>query len=82
MFTLKNKYGNIVKTVETQREKEALEGLGYEVVSATTEQTEGVNLDNMKVAELEAFADKNGIDLSDCTNKAEKLEKIKESIKE
>lgn len=82
MFTLKNKYGNIVKTVETQREKENLEALGYEVVSATTEQTEGLNLDNVKVAELEAFAKDNGIDLSDCGNKAEKLEKIKESIKE
>ena len=80
MFTLKNKYGNIVKTVETQREKENLEALGYKVVSATTE--DKFNLDKMKVDELEAFAEKNGIDLSDCGNKAEKLEKIKNSIKE
>lgn len=78
MFTLKNKYGNIVKTVETQREKENLEALGYEVVSATTE----INLDKMKVDELEKFAADKGIDLSDCANKAEKLAKIKESIKE
>lgn len=78
MFTLKNKYGNIVKTVETQREKENLEALGYEVVSATTE----INLDKMKVEELEAFAKDKGIDLSDCANKAEKLAKIKESIGE
>lgn len=78
MFTLKNKYGNIVKTVETEREKEALEALGYKVVSATTE----INLDKMKVEELEAFAKAKDIDLSDCGNKAEKLQKIKKSIEE
>ena len=78
MFTLKNKYGNIVKTVETEREKERLESLGYEVVAATTE----LNLDNMKIDELEAFAKEKGIDLSECKNKAEKLEKIKNSIEE
>ncbi len=82
MFTLKNKYGNIVKTVETEREKGMLEDLGYKVVSATTDQTEGINLDKMKLEELEAFAKEKGIDLSDCGNKAEKLAKIKESIKE
>jgi hypothetical protein len=75
MFTLKNKYGNIVKTVETQREKENLEALGHKVVSATTE--DKFNLDKMKVDELEAFAKDKGIDLSDCGNKAEKLEKSK-----
>ena len=82
MFTLKNKYGNIIKTVETEREKENLEALGYEVVSATTEETEGLNLDKLKVDELEAFAKEKGIDLSDCANKAEKLKKIKNSISE
>ena len=78
MFTLKNKYGNIFKNVETEREKENLEALGYKVVSATTE----INLDKMKVEELEAYAAENGIDLSGCGNKTEKLAKIKESIKE
>lgn len=82
MFTLKNKYGNIVKTAETKREKENLEALGYEVVSATTEETEGINLDKLKVDELKAFAEKNGIDLAGCANKAKILEKIKNSIKE
>lgn len=82
MFTLKNKYGNIVKTVETEREKQNLKALGYEVVSATTEETEGINLDKLKVDELKAFAEKNGIDLAGCANKAEILEKIKNSIKE
>ena len=59
MFVLKNKYGNIVKTVETECEKERLESLGYEVVAATKEK---------------------GIDLSECKNKADKLNKIKNSI--
>lgn len=76
MFTLKNKYGNIVKTATTQREKEMLEALGYKEV------TEGINLDKMKVEELEAFAEGKGIDLSDCKNKAEKLAKIKQFIEE
>lgn len=76
MFILKNKYGNIVKTVATEREKENLEALGYKVVSATTE----INLDKMKVEELDEYAVKNSIDLSECKNKAEKLAKIKESI--
>ncbi len=80
MFTLKNKYGNIVKTVETEREKGMLEDLGYKVVSATTE--DKVDLNKMKVEELESFAVENGIDLSGCGNKTEKLAKIKESIKE
>lgn len=78
MFTLKNEYGNIFKTAKTERAKKNLEALGYEVVSATTE----INLDKMKVDELEKFAADKGIDLSDCANKAEKLAKIKESIKE
>ena len=74
MFTLKNKYGNIVKTVETEREKQNLEALGYEVVKP--------DLDKMKVDELEKFAKEKGIDLSDCKDKPAKLEKIKNSIEE
>lgn len=82
MFTLKNKYGNIVKTVDTEREKENLKALGYKVVSATTEQPEGFNLDKMKLEDLEKFAVDNGIDLTGCKNKLEKIAKIKEAIKE
>ena len=80
MFTLKNEYGNLVAYAETEREKEKLEAMGYKVVSATTEKTEGVNLDKMKVSELEAFAESKGIDLSECKNREEKLDKIKNSI--
>lgn len=76
MFTLKNKYGNILKHVETDREKEALLDIGYELVAATTE----TEFDKMKVSELEVFAGNNGIDLSECKNREEKLSKIKEFI--
>lgn len=78
MFTLRNKYGNILKHVETDREKEALLDMGYELVAATTE----TEFDKMKVSELEAFAENKGIDLSECKNREEKLAKIKESIGE
>lgn len=76
MFTLKNKYGNILKRVETDREKEALLDMGYELVEESGE----VDFDKMKVSELEAFAGNNGIDLSECKNREEKLSKIKEFI--
>ena len=41
-----------------------------------------INLDKMTVDELEAYAKENNISLDGCSNKAEKLAKIKESIKE
>lgn len=74
MFVLRNKYGNIVKTVKTEREKENLEALGYKV--------DEPDIDKMKVSELEALAKSKGIDLSDCKNREEKLAKIKEAIGE
>lgn len=37
MFTLKNKFGNLIQKAETVREKEKLESLGYTVISATTD---------------------------------------------
>jgi hypothetical protein len=74
MFTLRTKYGNILKHVETERKKEAFLDMGYELVSATTE----IEFDKMKVSQLEAFAENNGIDLSGCKNREEKLAKIKE----
>ena len=39
------------------------------------------SLDDMKVSELEALAKENNIDLKDCENKTEKLNKIKEMLK-
>ncbi|MBO5089457.1 MAG: hypothetical protein J6C27_00890 [Clostridia bacterium] len=81
MFTLKNKYGNIIKTVETERQRNNLIDLGYEVVSATTEGTP-LTLDEMKLEQLEAYAKEKGIDLTGCKTKPEKLAKIKEFEKE
>ena len=77
MFTLKNKYGNIVKNVETEREKEALLDKGYVLMYA---KTEALSIEKMKVSEIEAIAESNGIDLSDCKNREEKISKIRESI--
>ncbi len=76
MFTLKNEYGNVYKKVNTERERDELLKDGYTLVE------DKLDLNKMKVEELEAFAKDKGIDLSDCGNKAEKLAKIKESIKE
>ncbi len=76
MFTLKNEYGNVYKKVNTEREKDELLKDGYTLVE------DKLDLNKMKVEELEAFAKEKGIDLSECGNKAEKLAKIKESIKE
>ena len=74
MFTLKSKYGNIVKRVETEREKEMLLDMGYKLAEASAK----TDLDKMRVSELEALAESKGIDLSDCKNREEKLAKIKE----
>ena len=78
MFTLKSKYGNIVKRVETEREKEMLLDMGYKLAEASAK----TDLDKMRVSELEALAESKGIDLSDCKNREEKLTKIKEAIGE
>ena len=77
MFTLKSKFGNIVKQVESEREKEALLDKGYVLAY---EKNEAQSIEKMKVSEIEAIAESNGIDLSDCKNREEKILKIKESI--
>lgn len=73
MFKLKNKYGNIIKTVETERERDNLIDRGYKPV-----ENKPLLLDDMKVDQLEAYAAEKGIDLTGCKNKTEKLAKIKE----
>ena len=77
MFTLKSKYGNLIKRVETEREKENLLDKGYILVE---EQTKKVNLNKMRGSELKTLAESKGIDLSDCKNREEELTKIKEAI--
>ena len=74
MFKLKNKYGNVYHEVNTEREKDELLKAGYTLVE------DKVNLDKMKLEDLEKFAADNGIDLTECNNKPEKLAKIKEAI--
>lgn len=76
MFTLKNKYGNVYKKVNTERERDELLKGGYTLVEESTE----TEFDKMKVSELEALAESKGIDLSECKNREEKLAKIKEFI--
>ena len=81
MINLVNKYGNIHITTESDRKAQYLESKGYKRVEESNQgDTEGVNIDKMTVAELEAYAEINGIDLKDCSNKAEKLAKIKEAL--
>ena len=74
---LKNKYGNIVKYAENEREIERLKGMGY-----TEVEEKEIPLDDMTVPQLEAYAKERNIDLSGCKNKTEKLAKIKEFIEE
>ena len=72
---LKNKYGNIVKNAENEREIERLKGMGY-----TEVEEKEIPLDEMTVPQLEAYAKEKNIDLSGCKTKPEKLAKIKENI--
>lgn len=76
-YVMRSFYGNEIKEVDTERKRDELKELGFTVIK---EETEGVNLDKMKVSELEAFAESKGIDLSECKNREEKLDKIKNSI--
>lgn len=77
MFVLRSKFGNLIKRTENEREKEILLDMGYTFIE---EKTTEADVDKMTVPELEAFAKEKGINLSDCRNKFEKLEKIKNSI--
>lgn len=79
MYTLRNKFGNVYKTVNNEREREELLKQGYEIASATTKETD---LDKMTDKQLEAYAKAHNIDLKDCKNKADKLAKIKEAESE
>ena len=70
-------YGNEIKEVDSERERKELEALGFKEV-----EKEAPNINEMTVAKLEAFAKEEGIDLSECKNKTEKLEKIKNIIEQ
>ena len=75
MYRLINEIGNLVIETENERKKDRLLDLGYKLDKKEK------SLDDMKVSELEDFAKENNIDLKDCENKTEKLNKIKEMLK-
>lgn len=76
-YIMRSFYGNEIREVYTERKRDELKELGFTEIK---EETEGVNPEKMKVSELDKFAESNGIDLSDCKNREEKILKIKESI--
>ena len=82
MIKLVNEYGNAMVIANSERQAAQFEYRGFKRVEEPNEgDTEGVNLDKMRVAELEVYAQLNGIDLEGCSNRSEKLAKIKESLK-
>jgi hypothetical protein len=72
MFRLISELGNEVIETENERKRDRLIDLGYTVVAATVK-----TVDEMNVVELEKYAEINGIDISACKNKADKLAAIK-----
>ena len=71
--------------VEEKETAEALVASGYfelvEITEANNDGAEenGKDLDSMTVPQIDAYAAEQGIDLTGCKNKAEKLAKIKEA---
>ncbi len=74
MYKLVNEYGNITVTAMSESDRDRLIRSGYKPVEETA------NIDDMTVPQLDAFAKAEGIDLSGCSNKAEKLERIKAAL--
>jgi len=74
MFKLISRYKNEIIKTDSENKRDRLIDLGYTLVE------EKINFEKMKVEELDIYAEEKGIDLSGCSNKAEKLEKIKNSI--
>jgi len=77
MITLKRL--NVVKIVDSEHKAQAWERKGFKRVvepEVVELQVEPKPLDKMTVPELEAYAVEKGIDLSECKNKEEKLERI------
>ena len=79
MFVLVSKLKHEVIKTDSERKRDHLIELGYTLVEEKAPET---NLDEMTVDQLEAYAKEHNIDLKDCKNKADKLEKIKAAISE
>ena len=76
MFKLISRYKNEIIKTDSENKRDRLIDLGYTLVEEKTD------LKKMKAEEIDTYAKEKGIDLSMCNNKAEKLEKIKNSIQE
>lgn len=76
-YVMISHYGNEIKEVDSERKRDELKSLGY-----CEFEPKEKDLDKMTVSQLEAFAKEKDIDLSNCSNKSEKLAKIKEFIEE
>ncbi len=77
MFKVKNKLGNAILTVKTERRRDELLHRGFTEVK---EHTNGPDLSSMKVDELKVFAAERGIDISAAKNKADIIKILSESI--
>lgn len=81
MIQMVNIYGNAYVTAATERRAAELEKRGFKRVEASPKATDNkADMNKMTVAELERYAAEHGIDLTGCSNKALKLEKIKASV--
>ena len=76
MFKLISRYKNEIIKTDSENKRDRLIDLGYTLVEEKTD------FKKMKAEEIDTYAKEKGIDLSMCNNKAEKLEKIKNSIQE
>lgn len=71
---------NVVKVVESEDRAASLIARGFQrVEDAAVPSTQAKEVDQMTVAELEAYAAEHGIDLSGCKTKTEKQAKIVEA---
>lgn len=77
-YVMRSFYGNEIKEVNSERKRDELIELGFTEIKEAT--TEARSIEKMKVSEIEVIAESNGIDLSDCKNREEKISKIRESI--
>ncbi len=76
-YTLRNKLGNVIQHTDNERQRDRLIGKGYTLIE---EPEKKLDLDKMTVEQLETFAGEKGISLDGCSNKTEKLARIKETI--
>ena len=72
MYKLISKLGNHIVRTDNANKRDRLIELGYRLDNSVSK-----SVDEMNVVELEKYAEINGIDISACKNKSEKLAAIK-----